>query len=83
MKCEVLGKKKSAWVDESTGEAKQSAHVFVAHRHPADNQATTFEGQGCSDVTIPFEYYDEIPVGGKVLLDFDTNKKLLEIEILD
>ncbi len=83
MKCEVLGKKYVKFVEQETGELKEFAKVFVSHRLPADNQATTFEGQGCSEVSIPLEAYAEIPVGSKVLLDFDANKKLLEIEVLD
>lgn len=83
MKCEVLGKKYIKFTEEGTGEVKEFAKLFVSHRLPADNQATTFEGQGCSEVSVPLEAYSEIPVGSKVLLDFDANKKLLEIEVLD
>lgn len=83
MKCEVLGKKYVKFVEESTGEVKEFAKLFVSHRLPPDNQASTFEGLGCSDVSIPLEHYKEIPVGARVNLDFDANKKLLEIEILD
>lgn len=83
MKCEILGKKQSKWIDKDTGEARESAKLFVAHRHPADNQASTFEGRGCSVVPFPVDYYPKLHVGGEVDLDFDTEGKLLEIIIED
>lgn len=83
MKCTVLGKKKVEFVEKETGELKQFAKVFVAHRVPADNQATTFEGRGCSVVSVPFEYYPQILVDSNIDLDFDTDGKLLEIILED
>lgn len=83
MKCVVLGKKKVEFTEKETGELKQFAKVFVSHRVPADNQATAYEGRGCSTVSIPFEYYPQILVDSNIELDFDTEGKLLEIVLDD
>lgn len=79
MKCRVLGKKQTKFVDKETGELKEFAKIYCSHRLPADNQATTFEGQGCSEISIPIDHYGTIPIDGDIELDFDANGKLLEI----
>ena len=83
MKCTVMGKKKVDFVNKDTGERIRSAKLAVSHKYPPNNEAVTAEGLQCSEVTIPFEYIDEIKIGESLLLDFDRNGKLLEMEILN
>ena len=83
MKCTVMGKKKVDFVNKDTGERIRSAKLAVYHKYPPNNEAVTAEGLQCSEVTIPFEYIDEIKIGESLLLDFDRNGKLLEMEILN
>ena len=77
-----MGKKIVDFVNNDTGERIQNAKVSVSHKYPPNNEAVTAEGLQCSEVTIPFEYVDEIKIGARLLLDFDRNGKLLEMEIL-
>ena len=52
------------------------------HKYPVSDDISQYEGQQCSEISVPFEYIDEIQVDDKLLLDFDKNGKLLEMEKL-
>ena len=82
MKCTVMGKKKVDFTNRETGERIRSAKLAVSYKYPPNNEAVTTEGLQCSEVSIPFEYIDEIEIGANLLLDFDKNGKLLEMEQL-
>lgn len=81
MKCSVIGKKKMSFKNQS-GEEVKVAKISVVHKFPVSDDISQYEGQQCSEISVPFEYIDEIQVDDKLLLDFDKNGKLLEMEKL-
>ena len=83
MKVEVIGKKKSVFVDKDTNELKQFARIFYLHKSPANTDINTFVGQCCSDKAIPFDQYDNIDVGDKLLLDFDEKGRIIDLELIE
>ena len=82
MKCNVVGKKKMVFTNQQTGEVIKVSKIDVLHKFPPSDDVSTYEGQQVSEVSVPFEYLDDIKVGDKLLLDFDKNGKLLEMETL-
>lgn len=82
MKCTVMGKKKMSFTNQQTGELIKVAKISVVYRYPASDDVSQYEGQQCSEISVPFEYIDEIQVNDKLLMDFDKNGKLLEMEKL-
>lgn len=83
MKCNVIGKKKMSFKNQQNGELVNVAKISVIHKYPHSDDFCTYEGQQSSEISVPFEYIDEIQVGDNLLLDFDKNGKLLEMEKLD
>lgn len=80
MKCTVVGKQKMSFKNDK-GEMINIAKLSVIHKF-AISQNTETDGEHCSEVIIPFEFYDDISVNDKLLLDFDRQGKILDIEIL-
>ena len=81
MKAYVIGKKLSKWTNDK-GVEQESAKVFVTHKVPHDSDFTSYEGIGCSEVSVPISYYNDFVIDNQYLLDFDKNGKLLDIEEL-
>lgn len=82
MKCHVVGKKEVKFTNKDTGELIHIGKISVIHKFPSDNQASTYEGQAVSEISIPVEHLENIGIDDNLLLDFDTNGKLLEMEQL-
>lgn len=82
MKCLVVGKKKVSFTDPKTDKMINVASLSVIHNAPPSSDSTTYEGKMVSVVSIPFEYIDSVFVDDELLLDFDRNGKLLEMEKL-
>ena len=82
MKVTVIGKKKTEYTDNETKQLKQSAAIYGICKLPPSNEYTEYDGECACDIKVPFEYVDSIEVGDKLLMDFDKNGKLLEMEKL-
>lgn len=81
MKVSVVGKKKSVFVEEKTGELKQFARLYYTHKSPSDTNIVTYEGIVADSCSIPFCDVDSIPVNSVVYLDFDKQGKVIGIEV--
>lgn len=81
MKAEILGKKHSCI--EENGRVKHYYKLFLVHKNPFDNEFTKYEGMGCSDVSVPESVFNTAIVGRECELDFDSNRKLLEFNLIE
>lgn len=81
MKVFIHGKKKSEFTDD-VGQIKQFAKLFYSHKAPPDNGSTTYDGDVTAEVSIPFDQYDDIPVGCEAYFDFDGRGKLLDLQLV-
>lgn len=83
MKCKILGKKKSVFVDEKTGQLKQYARLFYSYNAPANTEINTYDGVVTDTCAIPFDAHSQIPLGSTVALDFNQKGQCIGIDILE
>lgn len=83
MKATILGKKKSVFVDEKSGELKQYARLFYSYNAPANTDVNTYVGSLTESCAIPFGDYDSIDINSLVSIDFNQKGQCIGIDILD
>lgn len=83
MKCSILGKKKTVFVDEKTGQVKQYARLFYSYNAPPNTEINTYEGLVTDSCAIPFDTYDKVPNGSTVALDFNQKGQCIGIDIVE
>ena len=83
MKVKIIGKKKTAFVDQNTNELKEYARIFYVYNAPASTSVNTFEGQCCSDKAVTVAQLDAIDVGDRLILDFDEKGRIIDLELIE
>lgn len=81
MKVKVIGKKKGQFTNDK-GQEQKTFKVFCTHKTPYDSEWAIYEGEACSEISLPEEIFNEIKIGGNYLMDFDKNGKLYDVEEL-
>lgn len=83
MKCEVVGKSISSFVNRSTGELVDNSKLFVVCDFPKNpfGNVETF-GKRCIEVRVPSEEAVPVEVGSICFISFDDKGKYEELEVI-
>lgn len=77
MKVRVIGKKHVKFTD-ANGKQVEFYKIFGTHKNPFSDDFTTYEGEGCSEISLPFEIWNDIRVDSDYLMEFNQNGKLTD-----
>lgn len=81
MKVTVIGKKKGNFTNDA-GEKQKTYKVFCTHKKPLDTDYAEYEGEACSELSLPEDIWNDVVIGGKYNFDYDKNGKLYDVEEL-
>lgn len=79
MKVTIIGKKHVNFKDEKTNKEVEICTLNCIHKQPFSDNITQYEGEGCSQVNVPQDLYNQLNIGQEYLMDFDKKGKLLEV----
>lgn len=79
MKVTIIGKKHLNFKNDKTNETVNVCTLFCVHKNPFNDDITQYEGEGCSQVNVPENIYNDLKIGFEYLMDFDKKGKLLEV----
>ena len=82
MKVKVIGKKKTEFTDQKTGEFKQFARLYYTFNAPGNSSFCSYEGMLCDSKSIPFNDLSSIDIGDVLQLDFDEKSRVIGIELV-
>lgn len=82
MKVKVIGKKQVKFTDTS-GKQVEFYKIFGTHKNPYSDDFTTYEGEGCSEISLPFDIWKDFKVDSYYLMEFDQKGKLTDYTIID
>ena len=82
MRVKVIGKKQVKFTDTS-GKQVKFYKIFGTHKNPFSDDFTIYEGDGCSEISLPFDIWEDFKVGSCYLMEFDQKGKLTDYIISD
>lgn len=80
MKANIIGIKKMEFKDKKTDELVQIAKLQIVSSFPLSDSLS--KGLSVSDCSIDFKLSADIPVPCSAILDFDSNGRLLDLDII-
>jgi len=79
MKVLVIGKKHVKFTNSETNKEVEMFKIFATHKNPISDDITQYEGEGCSEISVPEYIYSDMIVGCDYIMEFDRKGKLLEV----
>ena len=81
MKANIVGIKRMEFTDKKSGELVRFAKLQIVSSFPLNDELSS--GLSVSDCSINYDLSSDIPVPCSAILDFDTNGRLLDIDVID
>lgn len=81
MKANIVGIKRMEFTDKKSGELVKFAKLQIVSSFPLNDNLSS--GLSVSDCSINYDFSADIPIPCSAILDFDTNGRLLDIDVLD